>query len=232
MRTDNRMRIDVKKLQNSKGTMARIREISNTEPNIIEDVVKIHLSTFQGFFLTFMGRGFLRQMYRSYCEHEKSGLLVAFGEIDQSTNGFLAYSNDMSDLYKHMIKKKLIYFAWYSIGAIFRKPASFHRLIRAFLKPSEAKGAVSFVEISSVGVKPDAKSKGVGSQLINELKNRVDFSTYKYIRLETDAVGNELANHFYKKNGFEVQRVFMTREGRMMNEYRYAEEKEFESIIS
>ena len=217
------MRFDVTKQTSSRGTMAKIREISNTEPDIIEDVVEIHLSTFQGFFLTFMGRGFLRAMYRSYCEHQSSGLLAAFDEIDQSTIGFLAYSGDMSDLYKYMIKKKLVYFAWYSMGAIFRNPSSFLRIIRAFLKPNEAREEVSYVELSSIGVKPDIKSKGVGSQLIAELKNRVDFSTHEYIKLETDADNNDLANHFYTRNGFALQSAFLTREGRKMNEYRYKE---------
>lgn len=203
--------------------MPRIREISDTETDVIADIVEIHLSTFQGFFLTFMGKGFLRQMYLSYCEHESSGLLIASDDEDQSTIGFLAYSSNMSDLYKYMLKKKLIYFTWYSIGAVFRKPAAFLRIIRAFLKPSEAKAEAPYVELSSIGVKPDIISEGVGSQLVEELKNRVNFSTFKYIKLETDAENNDLANHFYEKNGFELQRVFMTREGRKMNEFRYGD---------
>ena len=35
-----------------------IREVDLKEKNIIKDVVAIHLATFQGFFLTFMGKGF------------------------------------------------------------------------------------------------------------------------------------------------------------------------------
>ena len=197
----------------------QIRSISADEKVTINDIVSIHLATFQGFFLTFMGRGFLNLMYRSYVEYDSSGVLVAF-ENDRPI-GFLAYSGDLSGLYKYMIKKRLIPFGWYSLGAFFRKPAVFMRLVRAFLKPGEAKREEKYVELASIGVSPEAKSKGVGSQLIDALKAQVDFNEYAYITLETDAVNNDAANHFYKKNGFVCQREFETNEGRKMFEYRW-----------
>ena len=82
--------------------MIQIRQIENSEQNIINDVVDIHLNTFEGFFLTFMGKGFLKLMYRSYIEYKDSGILVAFQ--DNVPIGFLAYSGDLSGLYKYMIK--------------------------------------------------------------------------------------------------------------------------------
>ena len=117
--------------------MVHIRKLEQQDKNVVETVVQIHLDTFQGFFLTFMGRGFLRQLYRSYCEHDASGLLGAFDKEDHLV-GFLAYSSQLSGLYKYMIKKRLIPFAWYALGAFFRKPKVFMRLVRAFLKPGES----------------------------------------------------------------------------------------------
>ena len=38
--------------------------------------------------------------------------------------------------------------------------------------------------------------------MIEKLKKLVDFEEYAYITLETDAVNNEGAIHFYEKNGF------------------------------
>ena len=83
--------------------MIAIREVKSEEKELINDIVSIHLNTFTGFFLTFMGRGFLNQMYRSYCDHDESGLLVA--EENGKAVGFLAYSGNFSGLYKYMIKK-------------------------------------------------------------------------------------------------------------------------------
>lgn len=200
-----------------------IREITAKEKQIVDNVVNIHINTFKGFFLTFMGKGFLRQMYRSYCEHKDSNLLVAFDD-DNNPLGFVGYSNDMSGLYKFMIKRRLIKFAWYSFGAFLRKPKIFMRLIRAFLKPSESSKEEKYVEIATIGVNPDIKSNGIGSKLIDAVKERVDFTQYEYIMLETDAENNEGANHFYVKNGFVLERDYETRDGRKMNEYKFRKE--------
>lgn len=199
--------------------MIQIRKIKKTEKNIINIVVSIHIETFKGFFLTFMGTGFLKLMYRSYTEYKDSGILVAFE--GEKPVGFLAYSGDFSGLYKYMIKKRIILFAWYSFGAFLRKPKVFIRLVSAFLKPKEVKREEKYVELASIGIEPDMKSKGVGSKLIDVLKAQTDFTEYAYITLETDAENNESANYFYRKNGFVLKRKFETNQGRKMFEYRY-----------
>lgn len=196
-----------------------IREINAKEKQIIKEIVQIHLDTFKGFFLTFMGRGFLNCLYKSYCQHKKSGLVVAF-DSNQAI-GFLAYSGDYSGIYKFMIKKKLISFAWYSLIAFIKKPKVFVRLIRAFLKSKDVKRQERYIELASIGVKPEAKQKGVGSALVTWLKDSIDYKEYSYISLETDKDNNDIANTFYVKNGFECVRSYETREGRRMNEYRY-----------
>ena len=120
----------------------------------------------------------------------------------------------MSDLYKFMIKKKLIPFAWYSLGAFLRKPVIFMRLIRAFLKPSESKREERCVYLSSIGVDVTVKSSGVGSKLIQQLIDDVDFAQYAYIYLDTDALNNDSVNKFYVKNGFVLHGSYETHEGR------------------
>ena len=199
--------------------MITVKRIEANEKQIIKQIVRIHLKTFPGFFLTFMGKGFLNQMYASYCRHAQSGLYGAFE--GEKLVGFLAYSGNFSGLYKYMIKHRLIPFMWYSLGAFLRKPKVFLRLVRALLRPGEAKREEAYVELSSIGVEPDQKGKGIGSLLIDELKKNTDFSAFSYINLETDAKNNEAANRFYLKNGFELARTFETPEGRKMNEYRF-----------
>ena len=48
---------------------------SNNE--CIDEIVDIHMETFTGFFLTFLGKGFLKQLYKGFIEHNKSGLIIA-----------------------------------------------------------------------------------------------------------------------------------------------------------
>ncbi|HEM4090550.1 TPA: GNAT family N-acetyltransferase, partial [Streptococcus suis] len=46
--------------------------ILNPNENEINKVVEIHLATFEGFFLTFLGKGFLKNLYTGFLEHPSS----------------------------------------------------------------------------------------------------------------------------------------------------------------
>lgn len=199
-----------------------ITRLKNKEK--IDEIVNIHMKSFSGFFLTFLGKGFLKQLYKGFLEEKNSGLIVAFDE-NKKVLGFLAYSSDLSEFYKYLIKKHLISFAWYGMIGFFRNPKIFFRLIRAFSYSGEAKRNEKYIELSSIGVFPTNENIGVGSRMIDYLKN-LDFKEYQYIKLETDAIDNERANCFYKKNKFILDHSYSTPEGRIMNEYRfYLEEK-------
>ena len=205
---------------NTSTKVITVRETGPEEIDTLKNVAEIHNETFKGFFLTFMGKGFLYQMYHSFTEDKNSGLLIA--EDDGKTVGFLAYSANLSELYKYMIRKRLIAFGWFAFLAFLRRPKAFMHILGAFLKPSESKRDEPYVELSSIGVLPDEKTNGIGSAMIDYLKKSVDFNKYDYITLETDAENNEAANKFYQKNNFVLHRQFTTREGRLMNEYRFS----------
>lgn len=185
----------------------------------LDDIVKIHINTFEGFFLTFLGKGFLKQMYSGYIKHDNSGLIVA--KSNNEIVGVLAYSEDLSDFYKYLIKTRLIQFLWYSLHSVIKNPSVMIRLLRAFLKPGETKRKEKYVELSSIGVIPKMKGQHIGSKMIDKLKDIFDSNKFSYINLETDAINNEYANKFYIKNGFKLERSFETTEGRKMNEYRW-----------
>lgn len=188
------------------------------DKNIVNEIVDIHMATFQGFFLTFLGKGFLKQLYEGYIEHKQSNLIVA--KQNNEIVGFIAYSSDISDLYKYLIKKKLLLFAWYSFIAFIKNPKILFRLLSAFSKSEEVNRKEKYIELASIGVKPDVKAQGIGSSMISYMKEQIDFNEYEYISLETDAENNEYANKFYQKNGFILERTYETKQGRKMNEYR------------
>ncbi len=188
-------------------------------PEEVDKIVEVHMQSFVGFFLTFLGRGFLKQLYKGFIEHCSSGIIIAVD--DNKIVGFLAYSGDLSDFYKYLVKKRFVQFAWYSMCAFLKNPKIACRLFRAFTYSDEAKREEKYIELSSIGVLPEMSGKGIGSKLIDTLKKETDPNKYAYIKLETDAVNNESANCFYKKNGFVLHHNFETHEGRQMNEYRY-----------
>ncbi len=196
-----------------------IKELNRGDRRQIDSVVRVHMASFPGFFLTFLGKGFLRQLYRGFAEHDKSGLIIA--ENETGIAGFLAYSNNVSEFYKHLIKKHLIRFAFYSLRGFIRSPRSLFRLVRALTYPKSTRRNEEYIELSSIGVHPASSGSGIGSRLIDELKAMAKGTDAAYIKLETDADDNEKANSFYQKNRFRLDHVYETPEKRRMNEYRF-----------
>ena len=199
--------------------MVSIRKLNEIDDRYITSLSKLHMKAFPDFFLTKLGLPFLKTLYKGYIEDENSGILVA--EINGKLAGFIAYSNEYSRFYKGLLKKHLIRFGFCSLLAVIRHPSFCKRLLGAFKKSDEVRKEEAYVELASICVNPKVGKRGVGSQLIQHLKDITDFSTYAFINLETDACNNDAVNHFYVCNGFDLVRRFVTAEGRKMNEYRY-----------
>lgn len=195
-------------------------EVIEAQVERVKDIVSIHIETFPGFFLTFLGKEFLKHLYLGFIDHVQSNLLIAIDDYGD-TVGFVAYSTDLSGFYKYLIKKRLLPFAYYGLCAFIRKPSVMLRLLRAFTYPNVSNRNEEYVELSSIGVAPCVKKQGIGSILIDALKEKIDFKKYNYIKLETDAQNNDKINCFYIKNGFVLDHSYTTPEGRKMNEYRY-----------
>lgn len=199
--------------------MVSIRILDYADENFIAKLSKLHMAAFPDFFLTQLGLPFLKTLYKGYMEDENSGIIVA--EVNGKLAGFIAYSNEYSRFYKGLLKRHLIRFAFCSLLAVIHHPSFCKRLLGAFTKSNEVKKEEAYVELASICVNPKVGSKGIGSKLIDRLKDITNFTVYKYINLETDACDNDAVNQFYIKNGFQLARNYMTAEGRKMNEYRY-----------
>lgn len=191
------------------------------DKTLVDQVVNIHMKAFPEFFLTFLGEKFLHTLYTGFLNHNDSGLIIARKKQSNSIVGFLAYSKDLSNFYKWLLKHKIVQFGFYSLIAAIKSPKSIFRLIRAFLYPSQANKEEDYIEISSLGVLPGSSNGGIGSNLLSSFTSLIDTTGYNYIELTTDAKNNHKANYFYQKNGFILNKSYKTPEGREMNEYRY-----------
>ena len=200
--------------------MVRVKTIQPSQTNILDTIVRLHVTAFKGFFLSSLHKGFLRQLYRSFIEHERSELLVAV-EDDGRAVGFLACSWDSQDLFRFMLRKHLLSFMWYSFLSFLRRPSIFAKMFSALGMPSKSVRNENYVKIFSIAVDPEYQHQNIGTLLMEELKNRVDFNKYTYITLETDADDNDYANSFYQKNGLVLSSRYITPEGRRMNKYHY-----------
>lgn len=197
-----------------------MRILMLAKPEYSYDLAKLHLKTFSGFFLTSLGEGFLRYLYKGFITHAQSGVIGAFDDCWLMI-GFCAYSENISAFYKYLIRSNLIPFTGYSLLAFLKKPSILVRLLKALLLYKKVACPEPFIELSSIGVLPNIGIKGVGTALIKRLIKEANQGRFKYIRLETDKLHNEKANYFYLKNGFVLDHSYVTSAGRSMNAYRY-----------
>ena len=190
------------------------------DDRMIEEIVDLHIKAFPTFFLTKLGDEFLKLLYKGYMDDENSGIIVS--KNDDQLLGFIAYSTDYPAFFKKLLKDHFFKFAFLAFQAAVRHPSFALKLLGALKKSDDVVKEEKYVEISSICVDPSIQGKGIGSKLINYMKDNTDFGKFAFISLETDAVSNDAANCFYKKNGFQQARTYITREGREMNEYHFS----------
>ena len=203
--------------------MVVIEQFDQKDGKSVKALARLHVRAFPDFFLTRLGVSFLRALYAGYIYDEKSGIIVA--KSDGITVGFIAYSNDYPNFFRNLIKKHLLKFAFCSAKAAILHPSYVKRIFGAFKKSDQVKKPEKYVELASICVDPAFGKRGIGTMLINKLKETVDFKEFAYINLETDANDNDPVNAFYVKNGFKLNRTYVTGEGRPMNEYIYKPEE-------
>lgn len=182
-----------------------------------DDVVSIHLRSFPGFFLTFLGPCFLRLLYSEIIAIPDSVALVALE--NEQVVGFVAGVTQQSNFYGQLARRRLFAFAHASLSAAIRRPSIIPRLFRALNYSRSSQEAVAQAQLMSIAVSPDAVGKGIGQQLVKVFLDEMQAQGISSVSLTTDRVNNERVNSFYQKLGFELARTYVTPEGRAMNEY-------------
>lgn len=184
---------------------------------LIEDVdavTAVHLAAFPGFFLSFLGPRFLRELYRAIVAHEES---IAFVAVDGArVIGFVAGSGS-GGFYRSAARRRWFRFALASAGALLRKPSIAPRLLRALYAPprTSSEGAL----LMSLAVDPAIRRSGAGRLLTRAFVDRARERGASAVVLTTDRVGNDAVNAFYRDQGFSVAAEYVTPEGRAMYEY-------------
>jgi ribosomal protein S18 acetylase RimI-like enzyme len=188
-----------------------IRQMSAVD---VEAVATVHVAAFPNFFLSFLGRRFLRELYRAILDDEEG---IAFVAADgDRVVGFVAGSGS-AGFYRRAARRRWLRFGWSSIGALLRRPAIAPRLLRALFAPP--KTASSGALLMSLAVDPRMQRSGAGRLLTSAFVERARERGAAAVVLTTDQSGNEAVNAFYRSQGFAVGSQFVTPEGRAMNEY-------------
>lgn len=204
--------------QKSSGTghqELRLRPMNN---NDIPEIVAIHLQSFSGFFLSFLGKNFLSLYYRGVMEAAE-GITFVYLNNKNMPCGFVAGTSNPSGFYSKLLKKYWFQFSLASLTAICQKPSVIRRIGRALFHPSQNPTGADIAGLFSIGVLPELHGTGIGQRLAAAFLKEAKKRGCKRAFLTTDQENNAPANAFYHKIGFRVERQFVTPEGRRMNEY-------------
>jgi ribosomal protein S18 acetylase RimI-like enzyme len=177
-------------------------------------VTAVHLAAFPGYFLSFLGPSFLRELYRAIVSDDEG---IAFVAVDgDRLIGFVA-GTATGGFYRRAARRRWFRFAVASTGALMRRPAIVRRLVRALYAPPapSSQGA----PLMSLAVGPNAQRTGTGKLLTRAFVAGARQRGASAVVLTTDRIGNDAVNGFYQAQGFTLASGFVTPEGRAMNEY-------------
>jgi ribosomal protein S18 acetylase RimI-like enzyme len=187
------------------------------EHKYIGQVVRTHLSSFRGFFLSFLGSKFLELFYKGIA---LSPYGVGFVYVNNSrVEGFVCGAINPHEFFRNLLKKKWLHFSLASFGAILRKPSVIPRLLRAINQPSSSPRGDDKAILMSIGVTPHAQGKGIGKILVKNFLEELKSKGVQEVYLTTDRLNNEMVKDFYMNLGFRLKRNYSTPEGREMDEY-------------
>lgn len=188
----------------------------------VETAVRIHQSSFPGFFLSSLGPRFLELFYRSFLE-DSSG--IGFVALDENgcVIGSVAGPLVPAGYFKRLVRRHWLAFCMASLSALLSRPSIASRLVRALWYRGDAPegDSVSRALLSSISVAPEAQGQGVGQALVEAWLYEVRCRGGKGAFLTTDADGNEVVNIFYQRLGWRLDSSYTTAQGRRMNRYIY-----------
>jgi len=190
--------------------------ILTAEKEEIDKVVSIHENAFTGFFLTSLGRPFLKLYYKSVSKH-KDGILLGYFDENNILCGFCAATMNSNGFNKSLVKKNLLDFFLISAHILVTKPSSLIRLINNFTKKSS--GIVDngeYAELLSIAISTSSQGGGIGKKLLLELEEKLKDGKYSNLSLTTDYYNNEKTISFYKKMGYSTLYEFISYPNRKM----------------
>jgi len=180
-------------------------------------VVNVHIDSFPGFFLSFLGSAFLRQLYTAALADPSGISFVAVSE--KGPVGFIVGTTQPSGFYRRLLRQRWWRFVLASAAPALTHPRIIPRLLRALSIPGQATQQKGRGTLMSIAVLPEVQGDGTGQALVRSFLKEAGRRGLHQVDLTTDRDNNEAANRFYQKLGFICERTYTTPEGRVMNEY-------------
>ncbi|MGD0733409.1 MAG: GNAT family N-acetyltransferase [Terracidiphilus sp.] len=185
----------------------------------VNGIVEVHLNAFEGFFLQSMGERFLKELYRGFMV-EPSGICLA--AIDENkVVGFVAGTTEPQKFFRRLLRKRWPAFVFSGAAALARHPlrVGMKFLSALFYRGESPPDLPNATLLSSIGVAPGGKGKGIGKLLMSAFCAEAEACGASTVFLATDRDGNDAVNQFYLSNGFTLHSTYLKGKSRQMNLY-------------
>lgn len=192
--------------------------IRHMEARDLDDVVMIHMTSFPGFFLSFLGPRFLREFYSAFLTDTTGMAFIAESSSTARILGVVVGPLKPQGFFKRLLLRRWPAFCLAAAGAVARRPAIAPRLLRAVLYRGAAPDGPPRSLLSSIAVTPESQGSGIGRALVNRWAEEARKRGSSACFLTTDAERNDGVNRFYQKLGWRIQDTFTTQD-RRMNRY-------------
>jgi ribosomal protein S18 acetylase RimI-like enzyme len=196
---------------------SKMINVRATQQQDLDNVVELHLKSFRGFFLSFLGPAFLKEFYGGILR-DATGIHYLV-EIEGNIQGFVAGTTQPAGFYRRLLAQRWWAFGLAALPAVLKNPRIVPRISRAFQKSEENASLMDTATLMSIAVLPESQGSGIGKALVEAFLVDAQRSGCRFVNLTTDAINNDAVNVFYQRQGFHLARKFETPEKRLMNEY-------------
>lgn len=188
----------------------------------LPEAVRVHLESFPAFFLSLLGPGCLRELYRSFVVDPSGVALVAEDPASSRVIGVIAGTTRPAGHFRRLLARRWWAFGLTCLRAALRRPGIIPRLLRGLCYRGGDPDSRALALLSTLAVSPSAQHRGVGSALVRRWVEAVRSDrSLAGCFLTTDGERNDAVNHFYRSAGWSLDGRYVTPEGRTMNRYTY-----------
>ena len=170
--------------------------LRNAEVGDAPAIARLHAGMIGTGFLSSLGVGFLRVLYRALIESERGTVMVA--DADGTVVGFIAGTDDTGVFYREFIRHHLLRAAWSVLPALTKSRT--WTGVWETLRYGGGGGDVP-AELLSMAVAPAARRAGLGSRMVQALLDGERAKGVCQVKVVVGA-GNREAISFYERCGF------------------------------
>ena len=175
-------------------------------------LARLHRRTLPGAFLSSLGEGFLRELYRALIEDPEAVALVV--ERDGRVVGFATGARSVRRLYRRFYRRHGLKAA-IAAGPKLVRPEVLRRVRETAAYPVLSNGLTE-AELLSICVDPSARERGMGRRLADEVIRNLGELGAREVKVVVDAA-NETGNQFYHSVGFRLERALTVHDGTTSN---------------